>query len=249
MRTTLFEHIYHGAAYYPELWPDRVDEDIRLMKEVGINLVRVGEFAWSKMEPEDGRYTFEWLQEALDKTHAAGISTILCTPTPTPPIWLTGKHPEVLFVNREGRRMGHGARQHVCPSSPVFRMYSRRITSELARRFGKHPGVIGWQTDNEFYCHNPNSYSEAARHAWHDWLRNRYKDIETLNQAWNADIWSETYQRFEHVPQPAATPFGEGIHNCSLESAYKRFGSDSIVEFQKEQMDAIRGILRRANHA
>ncbi|MFH1740814.1 MAG: beta-galactosidase [bacterium] len=237
MKSTLFQHLYHGAAYYPELWPDKIDEDIRLMKEVGIDLVRVGEFAWSKMEPEDGQFTFEWIEEVLDKTHAAGISTILCTPTPTPPVWLTEKYPEVLYVDRSGRRHVHGSRQHICPSSTVFRMYSRRIVRELAQRFGRHPGVIGWQTDNEFYCHNPNSFSEAARHAWHEWLRNRYGTIEALNQAWNADIWSETYQRFEQVPQPTATPFGE--HNCSLESAYKRFGSDSIVEFQKEQIDII----------
>ncbi len=236
MKTALFEKLHHGAAYYPELWLDRIDEDIRLMTEVGIDLVRVGEFAWSKMEPEDGLYSFDWLQEALDKTHAAGIQTILCTPTPTPPIWLTEKHPEVLYVDREGQRHVHGARQHICPSSPVYRMYSRRITRELARRFGRHPGVIAWQTDNEFLCHNPNSYSEAARHAWHDWLRKQYGTIENLNQAWNADIWSETYQRFEQIPQPFATPF---IHNCSLVSAYKRFGSDSIVEFQREQVDII----------
>jgi len=203
------------------------------MQEVGINLVRVAEFAWSKMEPEDGVFTFDWLQEVLDKIYKAGIMTILCTPTPTPPVWLTEKHPEVLYVDRSGRRHVHGSRQHVCP----FRMYSCRIVREMAKRFGRHPGVIGWQTDNEFYCHNPNSFSEAARHEWHQWLRRRYGTIEELNKAWNADIWSETYQRFEQVPQPTATPFGR--HNCSLESAYKRFGSDSIVQFQKEQIDII----------
>lgn len=236
MKTTLFNKLHHGAAYYPELWPDKVDEDIRLMKEVGLNLVRIGEFAWSKMEPDDGHYDFSWLQETIDKLHAAQIGVILCTPTPTPPIWLTEKHPEVLYVDRQGCRHSHGSRQHVCPSSPIYRHYSRRITRELAQRFGKHPAVIGWQTDNEFFCHNPLSFSDSAKHAWHSWLRKRYKTIEALNEAWNTAIWSETYQRFDQVPQPTTTPF---IHNCSLESAYKRFCSDEIVAFQKEQIDII----------
>ncbi len=230
--------LYHGAAYYPELWPaEAVDEDIRLMRQVGITCVRVGEFAWSSMEPQEGQYAFDWLTRVLDKMAAATIGVVLCTPTPTPPVWLTERYPEVRYVDRDGVRHVHGARQHVCPTSPIFRDFSRKITEQLAKRFGKHPALIAWQTDNEFYCHNPNCCCENCRKAWHTWLAARYGTIEALNQAWNANIWSQTYQRFDQVPQPFRTPF---LHNCSLETAYRQFGSDSIVAFQAEQVDIIR---------
>jgi len=230
--------LYHGAAYYPELWPpERVDEDIRLMKQVGITCVRVGEFAWSSMEPREGHYTFDWLTNVLDKLAAADIGVVLCTPTPTPPIWLTERYPEVRYVDRDGVRHVHGARQHVCPTSPIYREFSRKITEQLARRYGRHPAVIAWQTDNEFYCHNPNCFCENCRREWHQWLEARYGTVEALNQAWNAHIWSEAYQRFDQVPQPFRAPYH---HNCSLETAYRQFGSDAIVAFQAEQVETIR---------
>ena len=145
---------YHSAAYYPELWPmEQIGEDIAWMKKAGLNAVRMAEFAWSRMEPAEGRYDFDWLHQVVDRLHAAGISSILCTPTATPPAWLSEKHPDILFVSREGRRMGHGSRRHYCYNSPVYRAYSRQITERLAQEFGDAPGVIGWQTDNEFFWH------------------------------------------------------------------------------------------------
>ncbi len=230
--------LYHGVAYYPELWPaEAIDDDIRLMGQVGINCARIGEFAWSSMEPDEGKYTFDWLKHVLDKLAAAKIGVVLCTPTPTPPIWLTERYPQVRYVDQDGVRHVHGARQHICPTSPIYREFSRKITEEIARRFGQHPAVFSWQTDNEFYCHNPNCYCESCKQAWHKWLAARYGTIEALNKAWNASIWSEAYQRFEQVPQPFRTPFQ---HNCSLMTAYRQFGSDTIVAFQAEQLEIIR---------
>ncbi len=238
--------IYHGAAWYPELWPERVDDDLRLMKEAGINLIRAGEFAWSAMEPQEGVYDLNWLGEALDKCLSAGIKAILCTPTPTPPRWLTEKYPETMRIDSDGLPYVHGSRQHVSHTSPVYRRFSRQITEKLAQAFGGHPALIAWQLDNEFLCHVDGDFSDSARSAWHSWLQTRYGAIEALNQAWGAGVWSQTYQSFEQVPLPRKTPFHNepgtqtGQHNCSLELHWGLFVSDTVVEFAEEQAEIIR---------
>jgi beta-galactosidase len=240
------EKLYHGAAYYPELWRDTVDEDIRLMGEAGLTLVRVGEFAWSSMEPEEGRYDLDWLREVLDKCHAAGIDVVLCTPTPTPPRWLTAKYPEVLRVDIDGRAFEHGSRQHVSHASPKYREFSRQITQKLASEFGRHPAVVAWQTDNEFLCHVDGDFGPAAETAWHDWLRDKYGTIENLNDTWGTTIWSEDYRSFEQVPMARKTPFGGGRggpggqHHCSLAKDWRHFISETVASFQREQVEIIR---------
>jgi beta-galactosidase len=243
--------IWHGAAYYPELWKDRIDEDIRLMKEAGIDMVRVAEFAWSSLEPREGEYDFSWLRETFDKCHAAGIGVVLCTPTPTPPRWLTRKYPEVLRVDIDGLPFEHGSRQHVSHTSPKYRELSRGITEKIAREFGSHPALAAWQTDNEFLCHVDADYSPSARDAWHAWLRNKYKTVDHLNRCWNTFIWSEDYPTFEDVPMAGKTPFHCGVgqaggqHHVSLAKDWHHFVSDTVVAFQKEQVD----ILRRHSSA
>jgi len=238
--------VWHGAAYYPELWRDRVDEDLGLMREAGINLVRVGEFAWSSLEPEEGRYDLDWLEEVLEKCAGAGIDVVLCTPTPTPPRWLTLKYPEVLRVDRDGQAFQHGSRQHVSHTSPRYRAFSRRITEALAKRFGRHRAVVAWQTDNEFLCHVDGDYGPTAEAAWHAWLERKYGTIERLNETWGARIWSEDYPSFDAVPMPAKTPFHQapgtatGQHHCSLAKDWGHFVSDTVVAFQKEQVEIIR---------
>ncbi|MCK5739517.1 beta-galactosidase [bacterium] len=230
--------LYQSAAYYPELWPlDQIDNDIQRMQTAGLNAVRITEFAWSRMEPEEGKYDFEWLQLTLDKLHAAGIGAILCTPTPTPPAWLTEKHPEMLFVNRDDKTMIHGARRHYCYNSPVYREHSARITTEIARRFGRHPAVIGWQTDNEFFCHVQACYCDTCREKFHGWLDKRYGSIEKLNTAWGTHLWSQYYNRFDQIPLPKPTVT---LHNRSLETTFLQFASDSMVDFQQHQLDIIR---------
>ena len=184
--------LYHSAAYYPELWPqEQIDKDLKLMKKAGLNAVRITEFAWSRMEPEEGKYDFDWLRLVLDKLQKAKIGAILCTPTPTPPAWLTEKHPDMLFVNREGKTMIHGARRHYCYNSAIYQHLCRRIIQQLASRFGKHPAVIGWQTDNEFFCHVAACYCPTCKIKFQKRLEKKYETIDNLNQAWGTHIWSE----------------------------------------------------------
>lgn len=230
--------LYHGAAYYPELWPDsQIDEDIAIMREVGINVVRMGEFAWAKMEPDEGRISLDYFVRVMDKLHAAGISTVFCTPTPTPPIWLTHGHPERCFVNADGVTMVHGARQHASTDHPEVQAACWKIVEACAKAVGRHPGLVAWQTDNEFKCHVQDDFSDASVAAWHKWLERRYGTIEKLNDAWGTEIWSQRYQRFDQVPAPRKTPF---THSPSLSTAYLQFSRDAIAEFQAEQCKIIR---------
>ena len=153
--------IYVGAAYYPEMWPEsEVERDIARMKEAGVNVVRVAEFAWGKMEPEEGVFDFGWLERAVDKLAAAGIGVIMCTPTCTPPRWLLDKYPETRTVYADRTRTEVFSRCHPCKSSPVMREKNRIITTQLAERFGKRKGIIGWQIDNEIFPYNEGCYCE-----------------------------------------------------------------------------------------
>lgn len=230
--------IYYGAAYYPELWDnDVIDDDIRIMKETGINVVRMGEFAWANMEPEQDKISLDFFVIIINKLYDNGIETVMCTPTPTPPIWISHGHPERMFVDQDGYTMIHGARQHPCTNNPFFRERSRIITEALAKAVGKLPGVVAWQTDNEFKCHVSECMCETCKIQWHEWLKKKYGTINNLNKAWGAAIWSEQYNEFEQVPQPLRTPF---LHNSSLSTAYRMFSIEKIAEFQKEQVDIIK---------
>lgn len=230
--------LYHGACFYPELWDEDVlDEDIRMMKRAGINVVRIGEFAWSRMEPEEGRIAVGFFAGVIRKLYDNKIETVMCTPTATPPIWLTHGHPERMHVNEKGETMGHGSRQHACTNHPHFRERARMIIEHIAKELGELPGLIGWQLDNEFKCHVAECMCETCNTLWHKWLEDRYQTIDRLNEAWGTGVWSETYQRFEQVPQPGPTPF---LHNSSLRTMYQLFSMDKISEFAREQAEVIR---------
>jgi beta-galactosidase len=230
--------LYHGAAYYPELWDEKVmEEDIRLMKQAGINVVRMGEFAWHTMEPEEGKFDLSFFVNTIEKLYEKGIETVMCTPTPTPPIWFTDGHPERMYVDREGKVMGHGSRQHACTNNNYFRERAALITENLAKAVGVLPGVIGWQIDNEFKCHVSECMCNTCKEQWHEWLKNRYETVENLNDAWGTKIWSEYYHRFEQVPQPGPAPF---LHNSSLNTMYQIFSMEKIAEFSDEQAEIIR---------
>ncbi|HYO31096.1 MAG TPA: beta-galactosidase, partial [Thermomicrobiales bacterium] len=161
-----------GVCYYPEHWPlDRWQGYARRMKELGLGYVRIAEFAWSRMEPEPGRHEWGWLDDAIETLAAEGLKVVLCTPTATPPAWLVRAHPEILPVDAEGRAREFGSRKHYDHASPVYRQHSRRITEAIAGRYGRHPAVVGWQTDNEFGCHGTTrSYGPAAQDAFRVWL-------------------------------------------------------------------------------
>ena len=232
------DRLWHGAAYYPELWPEtEITRDIAEMKRVGINLVRIGEFAWSKMEPDEGRIDLSFFRRVMDRMHEAGIAVVLCTPTATPPVWLTHGHPDRLFVDESGTPLIHGARQHVSTDHPAMRAATARIVEAMARELGHHPALVAWQIDNEFKCHVREDFNPAAIARWHSYLEKRYKTIDALNEAWGADIWSQRYQRFDQVPAPLKTPF---LHNASLSTAYRLFTRESVAEYMEEQNAVIR---------
>lgn len=230
--------LYHGAAYYPELWDEKtIEQDIKYMKEVGINVVRIGEFLWSKLEPEENKIDISFLKNIINRLYENGIETIVCTPTVTPPIWLSYGHPERMHVDYNGTVMNHGSRQHVCTNNPYFRERARIIVEHIAMEVGKHPGVILWQLDNEIKSHVSECMCESCKNLWHEWLKKRYKTIDNLNEKWGTMIWSEYYQSFEQVPQPLPVPF---LHNSSLSTMYRIFSMEKTAEFVKEQAEIIR---------
>jgi beta-galactosidase len=224
-----------GVCFYPEHWPqDRWAGYARQMRELGLRYVRIAEFAWSKIEPRPGEFDWDWLDAAIETLESEGLQVILCTPTATPPAWLTRAHPEILPTARDGRVMQHGSRRHYDPASAVYREHSRRITTEIARRYGEHPAVVGWQTDNEFADHDTGrSWGEAALAPFRAWLRERYGTLDALNAAWGAVFWSQAYGDWDEIGLPNALPASE---NPSHLLDFYRHRSQIYAEFQAEQV-------------
>jgi beta-galactosidase len=231
--------LYYGCDYYPEHWPEsRWTEDARLMQEAGFNLVRIGEFAWAKMEPTEGHHDWDWLDRAIRILADQGIQVVLGTPTAAPPPWLTTARPEILPRDHH-RRMRHaGSRRHYCPHSPVYREYTHRIVTALAERYGGDKRVIGWQIDNEFGCHDTGRcYCDTCAARFREWLQMRYGSLEVLNRAWGSVFWSAVYGDWEEIPLPWATL---SYHNPSHVLDFYRFGSDSVCDYQQLQIDILR---------
>jgi beta-galactosidase len=193
-----------GTYYYPEAWHEsQWPRDMANIRKLGMEFVHMGEFAWYFMEPEEGKYRFDWLEKNIELAAQNGLKVILCTPSAAPPIWLTRKHPEILMVDAAGRRMNHGSREHADWSSPVYREYVSKIVAELARRFGHNPHVWGWQIDNELSHYDRQfSYSPAATQKFRQWLRRKYGTIDRLNADWGGAFWSEMYQDFDQIDIP-----------------------------------------------
>lgn len=233
------KQLHFGVDYYPEHWErERWEVDAELMRKMGIQMVRMGEFSWHKLQPEEHRFDFAWLDEAITLLGSYGIYTILGTPTAAPPAWLIYKHPEILPIDREGRARGFGGRHHDCQSNPVYREYIRKLVSELAQHYGDNPWVIGWQPDNELgNSHQDLCTCESCRGEFQRWLRKKYETTGELNQAWGTGFWSQEYNDFAEVCAPRITVTGE---NPSAMLDWKRFCSDLIVDFTKEQTDIIR---------
>jgi beta-galactosidase len=234
-----------GCCYYPEHWPEEIwAEDARRMVEAGLSWVRIGEFAWSRLEPEPGRLDWGWLDRAIDVLGAAGLRVVLGTPTATPPRWLLTRHPDMLAVDAGGRPRRFGSRRHYCFSHPGYLEECRRIVTLLADRFGRHPHLAAWQTDNEYGCHDTVlSYSDAARRAFRDWLRARYPgggndgDIAALNAAWGNVFWSMDYGDFDEIDLPNLTVTEP---NPAHALAFRRFASDQVAAFNRAQVEIIR---------
>ncbi len=225
--------LWLGAALYPEAWSrDVVREDIRRIRDAGLNVVRMGEFAWSTFEPKENELKADWMRAVMDELHAEGLSTVLGTPTATPPRWLTVRHPEIGWVNAKGERALHGGRQHPCPGNPIFRQHAVRIARWMAREFGRHPGLVAWQVDNEPKLRP--CICEACRAAWPKWLAQHYGSIDALNEAWGTSVWSMTYGAFAEVPVL------EGWQSPPLRASYLRFQADQANELIHLQADAVR---------
>ncbi|MBX3493191.1 MAG: beta-galactosidase [Parvibaculum sp.] len=230
-----------GVCYYPEHWPEAMwADDARRMRATGIRRVRIGEFAWSRLEPRPGHYDFDWLGRALDTLHGAGLEVILGTPTATPPKWLVDAMPDMLPVDARGRRRGFASRRHYCFSHAGYRRECARIVTALATRFGKHPGIVAWQTDNEYGCHDTVlSYSHEALVGFRHWLKERYGDIHLLNEAWGNVFWSMEYRDFAEIDLPSGAVTET---NPSHRADFHRYSSDQVVAFNRVQTDIIRAL-------
>ena len=221
-----------GAAWYPEQWPEsRWDADLQLMQDAHIHFVRVGEFAWSTLEPHEGDFQLDWLEHAVRMAEKHGIAVVIGTPTAAPPAWLTQKYPETLRTMQDGLKAKHGGRQQFDWSDPNYRGLCRLIALKLAMRFGHDPNVIGWQIDNEY---KEESFGPATDRQFQQWLQKKYKTLDNLNARWATAYWSETYQDWNQVP------IEEDKGNPGLLLNWKEFVSDTWRSYQANQLDVIR---------
>jgi beta-galactosidase len=225
-----------GAAWYPEQWPESSwEKDLQLMQNAHVHVVRIGEFAWSRLEPTEGHYDFDWMERAITLAGKHGIYVVLGTPTATPPAWLTQKYPETLRVKDDGRRDEHGNRLQYNFDDPRYREFCRDIVGRLAQRFGHNAYVIGWQIDNEY---SQSSTDDGTRKSFHDWLQQRYGTIDNLNDRWTTQYWSQYYNDWSQIPIPLHGGIDSG--NPGLLLSWRRFVSETLRSYQKNQIDAIR---------
>lgn len=228
-----------GVCYYPEHWPEAWwESDAARMAEVGITFVRIGEFAWSKLEPTPGDLRFDWIIRAMDVLGKHGLKVVFGTPTATPPRWMIDKHPDMLAVDTQGRRKGFGSRRHYDFSHLGYREEAGRITQLLADAVGQHPALAAWQTDNEYGCHGTTySYSPAALAGFRTWLEARYGTIDALNTAWGNVFWSMEYNRFDQIELP-------NLLVCEAAPAheldFRRYSSDQVAAFNAVQYDILK---------
>ena len=229
-----------GVCYYPEHWPQALwSQDAAEMKALGLEYVRIGEFAWAKIEPARDQFTFDWLDHAIETLAGEGLKIVFGTPTATPPKWLIDEHPDILPTSFDGNQTrGFGSRRHYDFSSEVYLQEALRITDVLTKRYGKHPAVVGWQTDNELCCHDTAiSGSKAGLAAFRKWCQERYETIENLNEAWGNVFWSMDYPSFDSIE----LPFGAVTEtNPAHQLAYRRFSSEQVVRFHHEMVKVIR---------
>lgn len=228
-----------GVCYYPEQWPENVwVDDAQRMVEMGLSIVRIGEFAWSRLEPSEGIFDWDWLDRAIETLAEAGLKIILGTPSATPPIWMVEKFPDMLAITADGEPRKFGSRRHYCFSHDGYRAAAAQMAERLSKRYGQHPALHSWQTDNEYDCHETAlSYSNVAREAFRLWLAVKYGTVATLNAAWGNVFWSMEYQDFAQVDLPNMTVTEP---NPAHVMDFRRFSSDQIVKFNAAQVDAIR---------
>ncbi|WP_406718897.1 beta-galactosidase [Streptomyces althioticus] len=229
-----------GADYNPEQWPRSVwEEDVRLMREAGVNVVSVGIFSWARLQPTEDTWDFGWLDDVLDLLHEGGVGVDLATATASPPPWLTTAHPEVLPVTATGETLWPGARQHWRPTSPVFRRYALDLVRKIAERYRDHPALVAWHVSNELGCHNVYDYSDDAARAFREWLRERYRTLDALNDAWGTAFWSQRYSAWEQILPPR---LAASHPNPTQQLDFKRFSSDALKDHLRAERDLLREI-------
>ncbi len=228
-----------GVCYYPEHWPEEMwAEDAALMVEAGLTWVRIGEFAWTRMEPTPGDLQFDWLDRAIDVLGAAGLKVVLGTPTATPPRWMLEKHPDMLAIDAQGQPRKFGSRRHYCFSHQGYIEECARIARVMGERYGRNAHVAAWQIDNEYGCHDTTvSFSQPALRAFRRWLADHYGTVDVLNETWGNVFWSMEYDSFEQIDLPNLTVTEP---NPAHVLAFRRFSSDQVVAFNKAQVDVLR---------
>jgi beta-galactosidase len=244
MSECLFPKVYYGGDYNPDQWPEEIwQEDMKLFKEAGINIVTVPVFSWAKLQPSEDVYEFGWLDRVLNLVHENGINVCLATSTAAQPAWMSRKYPEMLPVDFEGRRRKHGGRVNFCPNSEVFRKFSGRLAGKLAERYHDHPALAVWHVGNEYgtYC-----YCETCEKAFREWLKARYGTLEELNRRWNMSFWGHTLYDWDEITAPSALnemwKDGDRERSCfqGISLDYKRFMSESSMNCYINEYNAIR---------
>ncbi|MFC6018323.1 beta-galactosidase [Plantactinospora solaniradicis] len=227
-----------GADYNPEQWPRGTwHEDAQAMRRAGVNIVSLAIFSWARLQPAEHEWDFAWLDEVMALMHAHDIAVDLATATASPPPWLTTKHPEILPVDRDGRTLWPGGRQHWRPTSPTFRRHALHLTRRLAERYGTHPGLAAWHISNELGCHNVYDYSDDAAAAFRTWLRARYQTLDALNHAWATTFWSQHYSDWAQILPPR---LAASYPNPTQQLDFKRFSSDALKEHLRAERDLLR---------
>ncbi len=229
-----------GVYYYPEHW-DKKDweRDFKKIASMGFEFVHMGEFSWTFLEPEEGKYDFTWLDEAVNLAVQNNLKIILCTTSAAPPVWMPEKYPEILMVNEYGVVQRHGSRQHISWSSPLYREFLRKVNTKLAERYGKNKNVIGWQLDNEPSHYGRYDYSAPAKNNFIDWLKNKYKTIDKLNEVWGTAFWSIRYDSFDQIRIPNQVELVQQVNPHALLD-FKRFSADEAASFLSEQYQTLR---------
>lgn len=233
------EKLTLGVCYYPEHWPESLwENDLDRMLEHGIEVIRIAEFAWNKFEPKEGIFEYDFFDKFLELAYKKGMKVIFCTPTATPPAWLTNKYPEVLNAMQDGTLYRHGLRRHYNYNSQVYRDLTARIVEKIAAHYSSHPSIIGWQIDNELNCETSVFYSEADHKAFRLYLKDKFKNLEALNEAMGTTFWNQTYTDWDEVYLTRPT-----VNNCNnphLSLEEKRFFSHSAISFCKLQADILK---------
>ncbi|GAA2971458.1 beta-galactosidase [Streptomyces drozdowiczii] len=226
--------ILFGGDYNPEQWPEEVwEDDVRLMKEAGVNSVTLGVFSWARIEPRPGAREFGWLDRLMGLMHAHGIGVVLATPTASPPPWMGARHPETLPRAEDGSIVWYGSRQQFCASSPVYRRYAAALTDDLAARYAQHPALTVWHINNEYCTHC--WCDETAGH-FRRWLQSRYGTLDALNEAWGTAFWSQRYDAWTEILPPRKAPY---MRNPAQVLDFKRFTSDALLECFTAERDIV----------